>query len=116
MSEFARLLLLSVALTGAASAECVMPPRAAVPDGATATREEMFAAHASAEEHLARLELYLDCIRRESETAEQPQAPGQDIRYRELRAAALSQMRDLVERFNKEVHLHRTRPTADTRQ
>ena len=66
------LIVTSAALTlmglASASIACDYPDRADIPNGSTATRDEMVAGQQSIKDYMAAMEVYLSCIEQE-ETA-----------------------------------------------
>lgn len=70
MNTTLKIILASSFLLGAAPAiACDYPSKPAVPDGATATKEEMLSASASIKEYLAKVDDFLLCIEDEEKAA-----------------------------------------------
>ena len=108
----------SVALVSMATGvlACDYPERATVPDGATASKEEMIAGQRSVKDYMAAMETYLSCI--EAEEAAAVLGLGDlDESAKRLRAdmfnkkynAAVEEMNLVAEEFNLQVRAYKQR-------
>ena len=105
--------ILAVALTTIAlpAAACEYPARPEIPDGATASKDEMLAASSSVKDYLAEVDEYLTCIEKQETDAVEAMAekPGDDeLRRRNdmlnKRFDAANEEKALVgEMFNQQV-------------
>jgi len=93
--------------TSMAALACDYPPLVAVPDGETATVEELVAAQAGVKTYMAEMELYLECIDEETAVAGDD-APAQ---YKAIMAsrynAAVAEMEAIAESFNNQVKAYK---------
>ncbi len=111
-------LAVSVALVSMASGAlaCDYPKRAAVPDGATSTKEEMIAGQKGVRDYMASMESYLSCIEAE-EAAAVLELGNLDEKAKRQRAdmfnkkynAAVEEMNLVAEEFNLQVRAYRQR-------
>ncbi len=108
----------SVALVSMASGAlaCDYPKRADVPNGATASKEEMIAGQRGVKDYMAAMENYLSCIEAEEATAVL-QLGDLDEKAKRQRAdmfnkkynAAVEEMNLVAEEFNLQVRTYRQR-------
>src|SRR5262249_10098041 len=107
-----------------AYADCSYPPPPDhIPDGNTATREEMVQAQAAVKEYNQAVTAYLSCIQlevqdatqkfakpRETPTAEQKQKM-EDMRRVEVQKhnAAVDQLQSVADRFNEQVRVYKAK-------
>lgn len=117
MNKFSRFLIFAVTAFGTPLAfACDYPERAAVPDGATATKEEMIAGQRGVKAYMGAMEEYLSCI----EAAEQETVAASDQLDEETRQqriemynkkynAAVDEMNLLAEEFNMQVRAYKER-------
>jgi len=112
MSTLARfsLVLLAVASLQVANAACKYPPEVTVPDGNTATKEEMLAANAAMKEYRAKVDEYLACLDEEEKPlpadATEAQRQQHEQEHRVLIAkhnAAVDAETALADRYNEQV-------------
>ena len=66
---FVSILAAGTVLFAAPAAACDYPARPDIPDGTTATKDEMLAASASVKDYLAQVDEYLTCIEDEEKAA-----------------------------------------------
>ena len=110
--------IISVALVFSASLAlaCDYPQRVGVPDGATATKEEMIAGQRGIKDYLASMEEYLACI----EAAEQETVAGLAVTdestkqqriemFNKKYNAAVEEMNLVAEEFNVQVRTYKQR-------
>jgi hypothetical protein len=110
------LVLTMLAATGAAEATCIYP-RAPdrVPDGSTATYEEMAAAQKSVQQFNNDIDAYNACLDLEMATLEKS-GTYDETRLAELRAmqakknnAAVDEVQALADRFNEQLRIFKAR-------
>ena len=111
-------LAVSVALVSMASGAlaCDYPKRASVPDGATASKDEMISGQRNVKDYMAAMEDYLSCIEAE-EAAAVLELGNLDESAKRLRAdmfnkkynAAVEEMNLVAEEFNLQVRTYRQR-------
>ena len=97
----------AVAASGGVFAACDNPPVASVPDGATATMDQLLQAQADVKTYVAAMETYLACLTEELETAGDD-APAEfkslmTTRYN----TAVSEMEAVAQAFNDQVRAYR---------
>ena len=111
-------LAVSVALVSLASGAlaCDYPNRATVPDGATASKDEMIAGQRGVKDYMAAMETYLSCIEAQEaaavlelgdldESAKRQRADMFNKKYN----AAVEEMNLVAEEFNLQVRAYRER-------
>lgn len=96
---------------------CDYPQRADVPDGATATKDEMIAGQRGVKTYIAAMEEYLACI--EAEEAQAVLALGEDVDdegqrqrkdlFNKKYNAAVEEMNLVAEEFNIQVRTYKSR-------
>ncbi len=96
---------------------CDYPNRANLPNGATASTEEMLAGQKSVKAYMAAMEEYLACIdtEEESSVAALVDASDDEIARREAAItkkynAAVTEMELIAARFNEEVRAYKAQP------
>jgi len=116
MKKLLQLLVATAGILGASLAlSCEYPERTEVPDGNTATKEEMVAGQRSVKSYMAAMETYLSCI----ETAEQETIAGGDLdedakqqriaMFNKKYNAAVEAMNLIAEQFNAQVRAYKDR-------
>lgn len=112
-SSLAALLLLSAAPFAMA---CDYPQRADVPNGASATKEDMLAGQTAVKEYVAAMESYLACIEKEETeiVASMPDLTEEERASREAALtkkynAAVEEMELVAAQFNEEVRAYKAR-------
>jgi hypothetical protein len=115
--------LLAIAFTaalagGTAAAECPYPAAPAnLPDGRTATMEEMVAGQKSVKEYDAAIKTYVDCIDKELDAsiakAGDQLKPQQKSDMQKVEAqkhnAAIDQLQSVVDRFNEQIKIYKAK-------
>lgn len=102
------LLAALLAVSAPATAACVYPEPAPIPDGSTATEQQMIAAQQAVKSYVAAMEDYLACIAAEHREAtvegedEEVTAQRQKI-LTERHNAAVEEMETVAARFNEQV-------------
>jgi len=93
--------------TLSAFAACEQPSMVAVPDGETASMEELLAAQENVKTYLADMEVYLACLNEELETAGED-APAEFKSLMVTRHnAAVTEMETVAAAFNQQVQAYR---------
>ena len=116
MKKILQLLVATAGILGASMAlSCDYPERTDVPDGSTATKDEMVAGQRSVKSYMAAMEEYLSCI----ETAEQETIAGGDLdedakqqriaMFNKKYNAAVEAMNLFAEQFNALVRAYKDR-------
>lgn len=117
MNKISKLLVCAVVVFSTPTAlACDYPERADVPDGATATKEEMIAGQRGVKAYMGAMEEYLSCI----EAAEQETVAASDQldeeakqqrieMYNKKYNAAVDEMNLLAEEFNVQVRAYKER-------
>ena len=95
---------------------CDYPTRADVPDGATATKEEMIAGQRGVKSYMGVMEEYLSCIEAaEQETVAGPNEKDEEARQQRIDMlnkkynAAVEEMNLVAEEFNTQVRAYKER-------
>lgn len=111
-------LALAVLLAGAANAECSYPkvPRN-MPDGATATQDEMLAGMKAVKEYNGQVTAYLSCLEQEMNArveAAGPDAPAEQVEqikaiHTKRHNAAVEELEQHAARFNEQVKTFKNR-------
>ncbi|MGB5491327.1 MAG: hypothetical protein WBM76_10920 [Woeseiaceae bacterium] len=105
-----------ILLSASAVFACDYPHRADVPDGTTATKDEMIEGQRGVKSYMSAMEEYLSCI----ETAEQETVAGSDDlgedskqqrieMYNKKYNAAVDEMNLVAEEFNMQVRVYKER-------
>ena len=117
MKRFTKIAVSISVFFGAGQAfACDYPDRVMIPNGNTATKEEMIAGQRGVKEYVANMEIYLDCIieeekqARETLTDLQPEVEQEreDMLNKKYNAA-VDEMERLAAQFNAEVQAFRAR-------
>jgi hypothetical protein len=108
MRAFARILIAAATCFALdAHAACEIPTVAAVPNGATATEEEMLAAQATVKAYIAGVEAYIACINEEL-TAAGEDAPAEFKSLMVTRHnSAVTEIESVAAAFNRELQAYR---------
>jgi hypothetical protein len=104
-------------LSGAAYADCTYPPAPTkLPDGASATLEEMVAGQKTVKEYDKAIKEYVDCIDKEVDDkikAGDKLKPEQKADMQKVEAqkhnAAIDQLQSVADRFNEQVKVFKTK-------
>ena len=104
------------AVSTAAFAACENPSIATVPDGSSATMEQLLEAQAGVKAYMAAMEVYLACINEELETAGDD-APAE---FKSLMVTrhntAIAEMETVADAFNQQVKAYRAAHPEDSPQ
>jgi hypothetical protein len=114
------LAVIAFAVSGAAGAACIYPRAPEqVPDGSTATYEEMVAAQKAVQEFNEDINAYNACLDLEMATAEKSGAYDEN-RLTEMRAiqakrnnAAVDEVQAIADRFNEQLRVFKARDKQD---
>jgi len=91
-----------------AIADCPYPQRATVPDGATATTEQLVDAQSLIKKYMAEMEAYLECLdREEAERGRDPTADEVQM-HNQRHNAAVDEMENVAADFNEQVRAYKT--------
>ena len=120
MLKVSRIFLFCLIMLAASTAQarCNYPETVLIPDGATATYEQMNDAQAQIKQYMADMETYLDCLQRQEADAQlQRQALATDpdlsmtsttnLPLERERNSALNAMESLATRFNEQVRAYK---------
>jgi hypothetical protein len=97
---------------GPVFADCVVPDNTVqVPDGSTATREEMIAAQKQVQAFDAAVKIYTDCLAQEQQ--QKLEAGGDKAKlqkqYAELNNAQVEKVQQLADKFNTELKAYKAK-------
>jgi len=117
MNKISKIAIYATLILGAPlSFACDYPHRANVPDGTTASKEDMIAGQRGIKAYMSAMEVYLSCI----ESAEQDTVAGTDLideaakqqrieMYNKKYNAAVDEMNLVAEEFNLQVRAYKER-------
>ena len=119
MKALSALAFTAALVAGAAHADCPYPtPPAKLPDGATATLEEMLAAQKTVKAYQKAIDDYVACIDKALDEAiakggdklkPEQQADMQKVEHQKHNAA-IDQEQAIADRFNEQVRVFKSRP------
>lgn len=93
-----------------AKAACTFPDEVNVPDGATASEQEMLAGRDAVQQYMATMNEYLSCLDEESTAAaEEEETPEQKQMHVARHNAAVEQMETLAADFNEQLRAYKSR-------
>ncbi len=116
MKRFRLVVVLGLAgFAAAAQAECVYPEQdVEMPEGTTATQEEMIAAQKAVKTYMADMEAYLTCLKKElaasaadAEDMDEEAAARREAMFTKRHDAAVDQMHLVGARFNEQVRAYK---------
>lgn len=84
-------------------AECIIPETVPVPDGGTATEEEMLAGQKQVKQYIANLGAYRSCIEAEEAAIGEEQTDKQRTTYNQMYDASVDAEESIAAQFNAEV-------------
>ena len=109
-------LSISLIFSAQSALACEYPDRVLVPNGKTATKEEMVAGQRGVKKYVADMEIYLDCIVEEEKTArdamgdmEADQEQEREDMLNKKYNAAVDEMERLAAQFNAEVQAYKAK-------
>ena len=88
-------------------AACPYPEEVSVPDGTTATNEDMLNGQAFVKQYMAEMEAYLDCLDQEETTLPEKQTSEAKTLHRQRHNAAIDQMEAVAARFNEQIRAYK---------
>jgi len=93
-----------------AYAACSMPEDITIPDGATATEEEMLNGRATVQQFMADMEAYLECLEQETQVKAQVGEipPEEAVLQVEQHNAAVAVMEEIAARFNEQLKIYKS--------
>ncbi len=96
--------LLAMLVTGTALAqsECSRPENVVIPDGASATLDQMIEAQTGVRDYLAAMEEYLDCMNDMIDSADEETPPDTVNAWINDYNEGVGEMESAAERFNEE--------------
>jgi hypothetical protein len=98
----------SACFASTAIADCPYPQRVTVPDGATATTEQLVDAQSLIKKYMAEMEAYLECLdREEAERGRDPTADEVQM-HNQRHNAAVDEMENVAADFNEQVRAYKT--------
>jgi hypothetical protein len=100
-----RALALILCVAGAPALACEYPPTApAIPDGRTATSEQMVDAQKAVKEYVSKMEAYIACLDTEAtSTGDEPPTEAQQHIHVQKHNAAVDEMQNVADKYNAEV-------------
>ena len=104
-AKYLMICVVAAVITSRASAECVSPPVANVPDGAKATSDEMVEAQSLVKQFMAEMELYLACLDEEEAALSEPPTDEQRAAHTQLHNKAVDSMESVATQFNEQVRV-----------
>ncbi|MFW2403853.1 MAG: hypothetical protein ACN4GT_03730 [Gammaproteobacteria bacterium] len=97
----------AVSFASAVDAACPYPQRVAIPDGATATTEQLVDAQSLIKKYMTEMESYLECLdREESELGREPTADELQM-HTQRHNAAVDEMEKVAADFNEQVRAYK---------
>lgn len=111
MTRFTRVLL-ALTVAGAmqsAGAACTYPPEVDIPDGKTASENEMKAANAAVKEYMAAVEAYLACLDEEEKALGDAVTEEQKSVHTARHNAAVDALNAVAARYNEQVQIYKKR-------
>lgn len=110
---YAFALLSTVALVGVAHAECSRPPAPAIPDGSSASQDEMVKSQKAVKEFVKETNTFLDCVEKEEKDAAakaqadgKPMTPDDHNAYVQRYNAGVDDMQKVAESFNTQLRTY----------
>lgn len=106
-------LALFISFATSAAFACDYPARAELPNGATASKEEMLAGQRSVKDFMAAMEAYLSCIDTEEKDAvaaleiSDEEKASREANFTKRYNAAVEEMELVAAKFNEEVRAYR---------
>ncbi len=88
-----------------AHAECTQPKAASIPNGETATSEEMVEAQTYVKQYMAEMDLFLACLDQEESALTEPLTAEQSQQHTQLHNSAVDTMEDVATKFNEQVRV-----------
>ncbi len=92
-----------------AAAACTYPPEVTIPDGSTASEDDMKAANGAVREYMARVEEYLACMDDEEKALGEAVTDEQKKVHTARHNAAVDALNAVAARYNEQVRLHKAK-------
>jgi hypothetical protein len=99
---------LAIFVASPISAACPYPEEVLVPEGATATNDEMVDGQTRVKQYMAEMEDYLDCLDNEEATIPDKQTPEAKALHVQRHNAAVDAMEKTAAKFNEEIRAYKT--------
>ncbi len=109
-------ILAAAALTGLATfpafaADCAQPgPAPVIPDGTTATVDQLKTAHAQVQSYVNMLQSYQDCVEARIKMSPKGTKPEDLQKLRDAGNAAIDQAKSLSDNYSAQVKIFKARP------
>ena len=88
-------------------ADCDLPMDIEIPDGSTASTENMLAGQTRVKEYMATMEEYLDCLDHEEKAIPEKQTPEAKELHLQLHNTAVDQMEAVAAQFNEQIRAYK---------
>ncbi len=99
----------ALSLVGAiAHAACEYPAAVTIPDGATASEQEMLDAQSGVKKYMEEMQAYLNCMDEEAAALGDTESEEQKALHAKRHNAAVTAMEELAAAFNEQVRLYKT--------
>jgi hypothetical protein len=99
---------LTIFFVSPSHAACPYPEEVSVPDGSTATNDEMVNGQSLVKEYMAEMEGYLECLDNEEATIPEKQTPEAMALHVQRHNAAVDAMEKVAAKFNEEIRAYKT--------
>jgi hypothetical protein len=118
MKKLSCLLVLAASMSSVAFADCTYPRAPGkLPDGSSATRDDMVAAKKQVDQYNLDMTAYLTCIKTEHDdavgkqaaTLSEEQKQQMAARYTQKNDAAVDELQDVVGRFNEQLRAYKAK-------
>jgi hypothetical protein len=90
-----------------AFAECDYPQEVVIPNGETATSEDMLGGQTLVKQYMAEMEAYLECLDQEEVTIPENQTPEAKQLHVQRHNAAIDQMETVAAKFNEQIRAYK---------
>lgn len=109
MTRLAKTLIALIAATGlqAAQAACTYPTEVSIPEGKTATKEEMLAANTAMKEYMSKVDEYLACLDKEETDLGEAVTPEQKQLHVSRHNSAVDALNAVAARYNEQVQAYK---------
>jgi hypothetical protein len=88
-------------------AACTYPQEVSIPDGATATNEDMLNGQTLVKQYMAEMESYLDCLDQEETTIPENQTPEAKQLHVQRHNSAVDAMEAMAASFNEQIRAYK---------
>jgi hypothetical protein len=88
-------------------AECSYPREVSIPDGATASNDDMVKGQTLVKQYMAEMEGYLDCLDQEEATIPEKQTPEAKQLHLQRHNAAVDAMEAMAAKFNEQIRAYK---------